>query len=847
MPLLPTLLAVTAASVPHLAAARAPQPPVLDGRLDEPVWRAAPVTSAFTQERPDQGKPPVEPTRVRVLYDDDAVYIGIECEQTRSPVIARLTRRDRDVEADWVSVGLDTRGDGKSAFEFKINAAGVLYDGVYSNDTDFSVDWDEVWDGRAARSDRGWVAELRVPLHGLRYEPKPVQSWGFQVRRYVSARRELDEWAFAPRERGGEVSLYGRLDNLAGLRVKHYVEVLPYVAGKVTLNKPEPGAPVEIDPLLSAGGDLRWHVTPQLTLNATVNPDFGQVEADPAILNLGTYEFFFPEKRPFFLEGADMFSTPLDLMYTRRIGRAPYSPEVLGNEEVVKDPGPATIYAAEKLVGDIGKGVSVGQLVAITSSQRVDVVTLDENGRSKGQARPRVAEPLTTYKVFRVRSNIGKGAQVGVTALATNRYEPVGEYPLVPGEGGQPARQLCPGGELVRRGERCFNDAYVGSIDGRWQSPSGDYLVAGQLLGTLIENGPPRVYPDGSVIEPGGVAPAGLFRFAKQGGGNWRVEFQYKGHGRKVDYNDLGFMPRQNHHEAELYVSYKTFEPFWKVQETNTTFGMRDKETLNFLNLSRLAFFNSGWTLKNQWDLFAEAYAVAPFYDDREIGDGTALQRSGRAGGAFFVGTDPRAAVRGELFSTVNLGFTSGVYEVYAEGGVSFKILPQFDLSLAPTALDTGGEPRYFGTYGESHFFGRLRARSLGLTLRSTYTFAPRLTLEAYAQAFLASGDYDDYLTYPAARGGAGSVVHGDDLLAPSPAASAAVGESPDYEAGTFNANLVLRWEYRAGSTLYVVYTHAQSDELTPLPGDPAGLSFGLVKPRVATDILLVKLSYWWG
>jgi hypothetical protein len=503
---------------------------------------------------------------------------------------------------------------------------------------------------------------------------------------------------------------------------------------------------------------------------------------------------------------------------------------------------------ASKLVGDLGEGVSVGQLVAITGSQRVDTVTIDENGRPTGEGKRRVADPLTTFKVFRVRSNIGKGAQVGVTAMATNRYEPVEEYPIMPGGGGQPARQLCPGGELVRRGERCFNDAYVGSVDGRWQSASGDYLVAGQLLGTLIENGPARVYPDGTASEPGTIAPAGMIRFAKQGGGNWRIDFRYKGHGRKVDYNDLGFMPRQNHHEAELYVSYKTFKPFWEVQDTNTTFGMRDKETLDFLNLSRLAFFNTGWTLKNQWDLFAEAYATATSYDDREIGDGTALQRSGRAGVAFFVGTDPRVAVRGELFSTVNFGYTSGVYEVYAEAGASFRILPQFDLSIAPTALDTGGEQRYFGTYGD-HYFGRLRARSLGLTLRSTYTFTPRLTLEAYAQAFLASGDYEDYLTYPVDQGGPGSTVDRESLVEPPAADAEAIArdENPSYESGAFNANVVLRWEYRAGSTLYVVYTHAQSDDVTPLLGQPAGLSFGLIQPRVATDIFLVKLSYWWG
>jgi hypothetical protein len=835
MLVIPAILALEAAQPPHLEARRVAAPPAIDGRLDEPAWRDAPEADAFTQKRPVEGEPPVERTSVRVLYDSDAVYIGVACDQAKAPVVARLTRRDRQVEADSVTIALDTRGDGKSAFEFGVNAAGVLSDALRSNDTAVSSEWDEVWDARTAITDRGWSAEMRIPLHALRFTPRPIQSWGFQVRRYVSARQELDEWSFTPKEDAREVSRYGRLDGIAGLHAKDYLEVLPFVTARLRHRDVAPGAEGSgWEPAASAGLDLRWHVTPRLTLNATVNPDFGQVEADPAVLNLDTFEVFFPEKRPFFLEGADTFSTPLGLLYTRRIGRAPDEPELIEEdpygEELTEDPEPATIYGAAKLVGDLGDRISIGQLVAVTGSQRVAA------RRADGSTALRLADPLTTFKVLRLRGDVGAGVELGVMATATNRLEPDGAYPSVPGGGG--LRLRCPGGEEVRPGARCFHDAYVAGVDGRWRSPGGDYVAEAQVAGSLIQEGPPRTMPDGTVIASGDASPMGEGRVAKEGGSVvWEVE--YEGTGRRADYNDLGFMRRQNQHHVFGGVWYRTLAPWWETLETKTGVAIFDGETLDLLNLERGGFLESSVTLKSFWELYAAVGYIAPRFDDREVGDGAALERADAVRAEAYIGTDKRAVVRGELYGFI--GALEGHARVIGEAVLTLNVLPQLDLSLAPALQYVDGEPRYFATEGGYHLFGRQRAQSFALTLRSTYTFTPRLTLEAYAQAFVAAEGYSDYSAYPAPASGPPPRIRLRDL-GPAPAV---IEADPDVQSGSLHANLVLRWEYRVGSTIYLVYTHAQSDDETPTGS--AALSFKLLRPRLASDALLLKASYWWG
>jgi hypothetical protein len=835
MPLWPTLVALSvAAALPQLSATRVERGPVLDGKLDDLAWKRATSSDAFTQKLPHPGKDPGERTVVRVLYDDEAIYVGVDCEQTAAEIIARLTRRDRSVEADSVTVALDTRADGRSAVELEVNAAGVLADALRYNDTDFSREWDEIWEARTARTPHGWSAEFRIPLRILRFRDGQPR-FGMQVRRRVTMRQEVDEWAFIPRDAGGEVSRYGKLEGLVGLRSEAPIELRPFVVGALRYSESESAAhATPIFPTGSAGVDIKWHPSQSLTLDATLFPDFGQVDADQAVLNLTNFEQFYPEKRPFFLEGTDALSTPLQLLYTRRLGRAPAEPSLPDGEEMIGNPRPATVWGAAKLTGELGEGTAVGELLGITAPVTVDVRA------PGGRTLQRVAEPMAAYKVLRLRRDFGPKLSIGMIATAKSRMETPLVYPRVASRDGGPLdRALCPGGQLVRVGQRCLHDAYVAGVDGRWRSPSGDYVISGQAVGSLIHDGAPRTMRDGTVIGAGDVGPAGRLRIAKEGGENFVFSAEYQGHGRRVDYNDVGYMRRQNLHSLYGVVEWRTLTPWWKTLETHTSLELTERDTLDGLTQERQLLLGNSTRFSNFWQIFAGVHAKPSRYDDREVGDGTALERAGLFGAELWFSTDKRLALNGELWTMVQ-AIRTGI-NVESEGRLTVRPLPQFDLELLPTFQYTRGEPRYAATVSAGHVFGRLRAQSLGLTLRATYTFTPRLSLQAYGQLFLEAQHYSDLMLSPAR--GRGRVARLDEMRP----FREKLEDNPDYEGGTFNANLVMRWEYRLGSTLFLVYTHAQSDGDAGRPGARIGFDTRWISPRPSEDSLLAKLSYWWG
>jgi hypothetical protein len=774
---------------------------------------------------------------VRVLYDDKYVYVGIDCPQT-AEVVARLTRRDRQIEADTVTVILDTRADGKSAFEFAVNAAGVLSDALHFNDTDWNADWDENWEGVAHVRKDGWSVEMRLPLRALRFPSRPIQSWGLQVRRYISARQELDEWAHIPKDTAGEVSHYGRLDDLKGLKARSPIELRPFVVGTVRHHDPQ-GTTLargwEFQP--SGGFDLKWHVSQSLTLDATVLPDFGQVEADQVILNLTNYEIQYPEKRPFFLEGFDVFNTPFQLLYTRRIGRAPASPiditpaALLPGEQLVQNPKPSTIFAASKLSGELAPHWTFGELVALTGRQTVPVQP------AMGPQVDRAVDPYTAFTVLRLKRDIGGNGHVGMMLTGVQRFDSGHDYPRIPGPGTPSA--LCPTGIVVAPGERCFHDVYVAGLDGRWRSPSGEYVVTGQAIGSLVANGPPRTLLDGTVVKAGDTGPAVILHAAKEGGSTFAGAADVEVDGRRVDYNDLGFMPRQNIVKAHANLEYRTLVPRGETLETHSTIDYAEQDNLDALNQFRGLSIDNWTKYKNFWQSYFLARVRPRHWDDREVGDGAALQRGALFGFEVSVSTDTRKRLSGWVWTQVH--FVENGFALQGNGQISLRILPQWDLDLLPNWIYARGEPRYFATQGQSYLFGQQRAQSVSLILRSTYTFTPRLSLQAYVQAIVEAEHYADYTFFPAR--GARSLVHLSDLRP----VTFPIITNPDFTNGTINGSLVGRWEYLLGSTLYLVYVHSQTDSVTPSFSDPAGFDFKLVKPRAADDSVLAKLSYWWG
>jgi hypothetical protein len=820
---------------PRVIATRATKPPVIDGRLDDPVWQTAPPSDDFVQHFPDEGAPATERTTVRVLYDDRNLYVGIDAEQLHSPVVKRLQRRDGQLPSDGVWMDIDSRRTGVGAFHFSVNAAGSLSDGIHFNDTDYSSDWDAVWEAKVADTGRGYSVEFRIPLSVLRFSALPVQDWGFQIRRFIDARQETDDWAFYPQSAATYVPLFGRIDNLVGLQPGRGLELRPFVLGKASYRAPDVGTTLEHGGSLdgSAGLDAKAHLTNELTLDLTVNPDFGQVEADTVILNLSTFETFFPEKRPFFLEGIDTFAAIRPLVYTRRIGHAPAPPPLGASEQLVADPEPSTIWGAAKVVGTVGGRTTVGLLSALTGANDVGVIT------AAGVPVTRLVEPWTAYNVVRLKRQIGANSDVGLLATAVDRFEPT-----------NPVGQLCGATQLPPGPDgRCTNDAYVVSADGRWRSPSGDYGAAIQAVGTALENGPARPARDGIPVEPGHLAGGVSAYVAKDGGPHWLASAWQYLTGRQLEFNDLGYLERKNDYQGYFALTYRTLDPWWGTLQTRSWLGVNLRETLDGLTLWREVKAATSVSFRNFWSFYADVHLRGAYYDDREVGDGTALEHARRAGLNFEIDTDPRRALVGLL--NIDGELIADGYHLDGRAQLSWRALSRLQLDLLPTASYDTGEPRYVATdiaaAMSAYVFAPQTAASVGATVRASLSFTPELSLQLYTQLFLAWVHYGQYLECGASCPYLARARVPLASLMPVPSGMPAAIANPDSVLATLNVNLVLRWEYRLGSTLFVVYTRAQNPALVPAAG---GTSFEL-RPiwqgRAAEDVVLFKLAYWWG
>jgi hypothetical protein len=820
---------------PHLTATRTAVAPKIDGRLDDAVWRAAVPSDLFTQHYPDEGAAPSEHTEVRILYDDRNLYVGIDCQQLHSPVIKRLQRRDGFLPSDGVWIDIDSRRDGVSAYHFSVNAAGVLLDGIHYNDTAFSADWDAIWEAKVADTRHGYSVEFRIPLSSLRFT-LPVADWGLQVRRAVDARQETDDWAYYPRRAASFVPYFGRLDNLVGLPPPRRIELRPFVLGRIEHR--DGGADANsLEQGFLAGGsvglDAKAHLTNELTLDLAVNPDFGQVDADTIILNLSTFETFFPEKRPFFLEGLDVFAALRPVLYTRRIGRQPGLPTLASGEVLVAEPDPSRIYGAAKVSGTIGGRTTIGIMSALTGENDVEVQAAD------GTRAQRLVDPLTTFNVLRVKRLVGTNTDVGLLATATNRFEAA----IAPG-GRCPVTQLPPGAD-----GRCANDGYVVSVDGRWRSASGDYAAAWQTMGTALAGGPARTEPDGIPITPGHVDGGAALYAGKEGGSDWLWSaWQYLS-GRQLEFNDAGYLERKDDYQAYLNLSYRTLHPWWKTLETTTFAQFNRRETLDGIDLWNEISLNTAWTLRGFWSFFFGVHARGAYYDDREMGDGSALEHAGNLGALATLASDPRHRGVGELSADFDRRPSGDGFHFDTHAQLTVRVLPQLELDFIPTASYDTGAPRYLATdptpvivgAEPTYHLGTQTAASVGATLRASYTFTPELSLQFYTQLFLASIHYGPFFVFPKA-----TYRERVNLSALIP--TAAPPTNPDTEEATLNLNVVLRWEYRLGSTLFLVYTRAQTPTLAvPADGSASFELSPLLHGRAADDVILLKLAYWLG
>ncbi len=804
-----------------LAVRAQPEPPRVDGRLDDVAWWPAPVHSDFVQRDPNQGQPPTEPTEFRVVYSDDALYVGVRAWDSRPhEIAAHLTRRDGFPPSDWIIIGIDSYRDRRTAFSFAVNPAGVKQDSYIYDDGFHDDSWDAVWDVDCSTDSLGWIAEFRIPFSQLRFARTARQVFGFQVVRILRRLNEETHWRLMPREESGVVSLFGELEGIAGIPTPRRAEVLPYASLTSMWNERITGDPFHTgrDRNIRAGLDVNVGVTSNMSLSASVNPDFGQVEADPAVVNLTAFETFLPEKRPFFGEGLDMFRFTLwgmeQLFYTRRIGR---SPQGVANRRggVGQDITETTIYSAAKLSGKTSGGWTVGLLSALSAEEAAMVID------SAGNAHDDPVEPMTNYVVGRLAKDLREGlTQLGVFGTAVNRRVP-------------------PNLEWLRSSAYSLGLA----ISHRW---SGDaWSVSGLLVGShvrgsqlaidLTQKSSARYYhrPDNDHVryDPERTSLSGVaaeFMIEKRTG-NWIGATGFHTRSPGFEVNDAGYLRDSDFTRQFLGLQRRWLEPGKLFRRANLTFTQRSIFTYGGERTDLGARIGGSVEFINYWRSYIDIEGDLENLSTAALRGGPSILRPPTFSASAGLFTDSRKPLWAGISTFWSRQPDSDSWARELSLPLNWRPATNVDIRLTPEMALSYNSWQYLqtGTAADSshYIFGKLNTTTVSMTVRLNITFTPNTSLQLYAEPFMTTGEYAGLreVLDPKAPtfGGRFRDFTDDDLsvidgqtwidVDGDRAGDINVGQ-PDFRVISLRSNVVLRWEYLLGSTLFLVWQHGRSD-----------------------------------
>jgi uncharacterized protein DUF5916/cellulose/xylan binding protein with CBM9 domain len=862
---------------PTLTAVRTMQAPSLDGRLDEAAWQTATPLTALVQSDPEEGQPVSERTEIRVIYDNDAMYVGARLyDREPDKIASQLGRRDAFTQSDDFRVLIDSYHDHRTAFRFDVTPSGVRRDQAFGDDGRFSDNsWDPVWQAATTVDSLGWTAEIRIPFSQLRFSGADEQVWGVRFVRWIQRKNEFSFFPFVGKTESGFTSRFGHLLGIRDVPPPRGLEVLPYSVARST----SPATSVHGSPFSpqsewfgGTGVDVKYGLTSNLTLNATLNPDFGQVDDDPAFVNLTAFEQFLSERRPFFVEGASIFrfgggsgfigfgGTP-QVFYSRRIGRPPQgnystSPVPGGFDDL---PDYTTLAAAAKITGRAGPW-TMGVLNAVTPVERAPYTDTLLNRSVVA------AEPFTNYFVGRAKRELRGGATgLGFLATAVNRS-------LEPG-----ARTTMRDAAYVFGSDffhRWARNTYSVSASVSWAGVRGDTLAIQAAQRSAIRQ---VQRPDSKALEyrPGLTSLSGVSadaQVSKDGGSiNWAAGVSTTTPYYEV--NDLGFQTRVDRISGAVFVGRRWTRPgkTWRFASTSFTWG----PSFNFDGDMIQNSFSASWFGQhlNWWGVNVFGSYSGRAIDDRLTRGGPLGIKPASWNGGISLFGDNRTRLVWSLF---------GSYSRNTEGGWSVNFGPALEFRPS-SAVSVSFFPFYFGgrnvaqfvtrvadtsanaTYDARYMFATIDQRQLDLTTRVNVTMSPDLSIQFYAQPFVFAGDFDNLreLAAPAtfnfreygrdpnttirtiSTDGAGhAVTYELDPDADGPIAPFRV-RNPDFRTRSFQLKGVMRWEYRPGSTLFVVWAHTRGGFVPFDPEFRAGPEMSQLFIDRPTNVLLVKVNYW--
>ncbi len=851
---------------PTIRAARVNGEISVDGKLDEASWAAATPVSTFTQRDPSEGAPASEKTEVRVLISDDAIYVGARMHDKPENIRPRLSRRDEPVDGDVFAVSFDSRHDHISGYYFRVTAGGAVRDAQLSANGQLDTSWDAVWEAKVSIDNAGWTTEIRIPLSQLAYNRNPDAVWGVQFERYSWNKQEQDFFAFTPKRESGGVSRFGHLTNLGGLPSPGRIELTPYVSTSAEYLDIAPGNPFrdKSEYRGSTGLDLKYRITSSMTLNATVNPDFGQVELDPAVVNLTAFESFFPEKRPFFVAERALFNfgtirtfnsggSPT-MFFSRRIGRQPQ--RFLGGDGIafVDAPQQSTIASAVKVTGKTRNGWTLGLLDAVTTRENADFIDFDGN-RQVAQV-----EPLTNNFVGRVtRESNQANTAIGALLTAVNRRldDPVIEQQL--------RRNAYVAGLDVNHswGNRAW--LFDASLAGSSVSGTADVIAATQRSSARYFQRPDSKSLDYDPTLTSLSGYAGQIALTKGSGLHWGGNLAYQVTSPGFESNDLGFMRTADRHAFSTDLHYQENKP-GKLFRRWLVAGFTN-HTLNFdgdINYNAYASFFEA-TFPDFSGLFARYDFLGATMDDRLTRGGPVARVPKGYSSELHYFSDRRKRVTfgtGLSYSRDDAGQTGlGVFAEVAmqpAPGIRVTLSPNFNRSHTISQFITSRtDPTAINTFGRRYVFASLDQTSLALVTRADWTFTPALSLQVFAQPFVASGGYEDFKELSAGRTfdfdvygrDRGTIALANGVYTIDPDADAATGNTfsvgdPDFNFRSLRGNAVLRWEYRPGSTLFFVWQQQRSGA-EPLDNFRFGRDYGALFRQKPENVFTIKATYW--
>jgi hypothetical protein len=805
--------------------------PVIDGHLDDACWQTGTWSGDFTQFIPSEGAKPTFPTELKIFYDDQSIYVAIRAHDPEPSKINRKAGMRDEITGDMVGINFDSYHDHRTGFEFNLCASGQKVDLVLSNPMSWDVNWNAVWKGKVGLEDSAWTAEIEVPLTQLRYSSAEQQVWGIHVWRWIDRLQEESDWEVQTLTGPGMLYNFGELHGISKLKKKQRLELMPYALGDLKTFEKQAGNPF-FDKGYSWGGsaglDAKIGISSNFTVDLTINPDFGQVESDPSVMNLTAFETFYEEKRPFFLEAKSIFRYDFDdlnLFYSRRIGHSPSYSIQTGDSLYAEAPDRTTILSAVKLSGKTAGGLAVGFLQSITGPEFAEVSTLTD------QRRKDAIEPLTSYSVARIQKDYHEGTTViGGIFTSTNRF--INDTRL----------------EFLNR------NAYTGGLDFLHQWKDKKYYLDARLIGSCVMGDstaitslqrssaryfqrPGARYLDFDSTRTRLTGTGGKIKLGK-GTGLWRYNTGISWFSPGLELNDIGYMQSVDAINQENEISYFVNQPVSIFRMYSASLEQFNSFDFAGSYLGSGAHFEFSSEFKNKWGWSFNLIYHGESTDTRILRGGEDMIVPGNFMSFGQFRTDASRPVFFNLNYTLQKGLEKSSNFYQLEPGLVIRPVNALRFIISGNYGRNQDKLQYVTTLPDSGaILGSLDQQTLGLTFRIDYSITPEITIQYYGSPFVSRGIYEGFrrVVNPLA-----------DKLENRSEEYSFYGSENDFNFHQFRSNLVAKWEFRPGSYLYLVW----SDDRTGY-ADPAATSLGRSMKQLgkihAGNIFLIKFSYWFS